>query len=67
MSVIGTTSIELVADPDVILAETAQPVATADSGVLERCAVWVNLAREVVDALVPQARLIDLANVAAAR
>jgi hypothetical protein len=53
--------VELVADPDRILASAFQPVATADSAVLDHCTAWVNLAREIVGACVPQARLVDLA------
>jgi hypothetical protein len=52
--------VELVADPDRILAAASQPVATADSAVLDRCAAWVNLARQIVGTRVPQARLVDL-------
>jgi hypothetical protein len=54
--------VELVADPDRILAAASQPVATADSAILDRCDAWVNLAREVVSVCAPQARLVDLAN-----
>jgi hypothetical protein len=55
-------SVELVADPDPILAGASNPVATADSAVLDRCGQWVNLAGEVVASSVPQAQVIDLAN-----
>jgi hypothetical protein len=56
-----------VADPDRILAAASQPVATADSAVLDRCMAWLNLAREIVGLCVPQARLVDLANAAIGR
>lgn len=42
-------SVELVADPDAILASTDQIVATADSAVLDRCNRWLNLARRTVE------------------
>ena len=54
--------VELVDDPDRILAAATLPVATADSAVLDRCRAWVNLAAEVLRAGVPQARVIDLAD-----
>jgi hypothetical protein len=54
--------VELVDDPDRILATATAPVATADSAILDRCAAWVNLAAEVIRARVPQARVIDLGN-----
>jgi hypothetical protein len=54
--------VELVDDPDRILALSALPVATADSAILDRCAGWVNLASEMILARVPQARVIDLGN-----
>lgn len=52
--------IELVIDPDPILARADEPVATSDSVILNRCRRWVNLAREVVMADVPDAWLLDL-------
>jgi hypothetical protein len=53
--------VELVADPDRVLADVSGPIVTADSAVLDHCAAWVNLAREIVATCVPQARLVDLA------
>ena len=52
--------IELVADPDALLAETEQTIVTADSAVLDRCAAWFNLARVTVDGHIPEARVIHL-------
>jgi hypothetical protein len=53
--------VRLVASPDRALVEaTASIVATADSGVLDRCGRWFNLAREVVEAAVPAAWIVDL-------
>lgn len=47
--------VELVADPDPILAMSEAIVATADSVILDRCGRWLNLARMVVEAEVPEA------------
>ncbi len=52
--------VELVADPDPILAESDHLVATADSQILNRSAAWLNLARLIVEAHVPEANLVDL-------
>ncbi|HVR27898.1 MAG TPA: DUF434 domain-containing protein, partial [Thermoanaerobaculia bacterium] len=52
--------VRLVASPDRSLIESPSIVATADSGVLDRCDRWFNLAREVVAAAVPEAWILDL-------
>ncbi len=52
--------VELVPDPDAILAGTSHIVATADSVVLDRCGPWINLAREALAAELPGAPIIDL-------
>jgi hypothetical protein len=61
--------VELVADPDKVLANpaaTEQPrqpgiiVATADSAILDRCPAWFNLAREVVAGHIPGAWVIEM-------
>jgi hypothetical protein len=52
--------VELIADPDPVLAASDQIVATADSVILDRCAAWFNLAGETVAKLVPEARVIRL-------
>lgn len=52
--------VELVADPDPILAESDEIVATADSVILDRCGEWFNLARETVDRHVPEAVVVEL-------
>ena len=51
--------VELVHDPDPILAESPQIAATADSAILDRCARWFNLARETVDRQVSGARVLE--------
>jgi hypothetical protein len=52
--------VELVRDPDTVLIETEQTVATADSAILDRCRSWINLARLAIAERVPQAYLVDL-------
>ncbi len=51
---------QVVPDPDPVLIQEGDPVATADSGVLDRCGRWVNLSREIVEAAVPGAFVVDL-------
>lgn len=45
---------------DGLLAASTDVVATADSGILDRCGHWFNLARCVVEASVPDAWTVDL-------
>jgi hypothetical protein len=52
--------VELVPSPDRTLVDSESIIATADSGVLDRCERWFNLAREVVEASMPGAWIIDL-------
>lgn len=52
--------VELVQNPDKILAEAEPIVATADSVILDRCRAWFNLGREVVERNVPGAWIIEL-------
>lgn len=52
--------VELVFNPDSILAASAEIAATADSVILDRCESWVNLARAVIEATVPGAFVVDL-------
>lgn len=54
--------VELVADPDRVLAATTEPVATADSAILDARVRWFELARHAV-ARVPDAWIVDLAAV----
>lgn len=51
--------VELVQNPDSILSETQEAVASADSLILDRCEKWLNLARLSV-VRVPTAWVIDL-------
>jgi hypothetical protein len=55
-------NIELVDNPDKTLAEYNGIVVTSDSWILDRCAAWTNLAREIIDASVPQAWKLMLAS-----
>jgi hypothetical protein len=51
--------VELVPDPDPILVESLEVVATADSMILDGCQRWFNLARLIVAEQVPQAQVLD--------
>jgi hypothetical protein len=51
---------EMVPDPDAELVLPGELVATADSMILDHCDEWVSLARLIVDAGVPGARVVDL-------
>ena len=56
-------SAELVYQPDHVLGEVEQIVATADSVILDRCQRWLNLARAVVERHVPDAWIVDFTGV----
>lgn len=47
-------------NPDKILKETDLPVISSDSAVLDECSRWVNLARELIIARIPDVWLVDL-------
>ncbi len=54
-------TVEVVPDPDVVLAEAAPAVAaTGDAVVLDRCGPWIDLGAEAVRSGVPRAWLLDL-------
>ncbi len=53
-------TVELVFNPDATLAQIATPVASADSGILDLCQSWVNLARYVVESQVLNPWILDL-------
>jgi hypothetical protein len=57
-----TTSwnIELVPNPDAVLFEYADPVASSDSVILDQCGSWVNLTRDIIETRVPRAHIVDL-------
>ena len=52
--------VELVYNPDKLLSESLEIIATADSVILDRCARWTNLSASVIRAHVPQAHILDL-------
>lgn len=51
---------EVVPDPDALLVQPGNVVATADAGVLDRCGEWASLARHMVEAGAPGALVVDL-------
>jgi len=51
--------VEVGPSPDRMLQQSAVPIATADSGILDGDVRWVNLARSVIDPL-PDVWLVDL-------
>ena len=53
-------TVDLVPDPDAILAQSDQIVVTADSVILDRCKAWYNLARETISRHVPDANVARL-------
>jgi hypothetical protein len=53
-------SVELQDNPDAILKQSPEIVATADSGILDAGPHWLNLARHVIEATCPGANLVDL-------
>ena len=53
-------SVDLVNNPDRLLAESSEIIATADSGILDAGPRWFNLARHVIDTACPAAWIVDL-------
>jgi hypothetical protein len=53
-------NIRLLTNPDVELIKTDLAIATADSAVLDQCNAWINLAGEIIESRLPQARIVDL-------
>jgi hypothetical protein len=52
--------VELATDVDAVLAASPHVVATADSVILDRCARWCNLAREILDGRLPDVTVVIL-------
>lgn len=48
----------VVDDPDVVLRDSSNIIATADSGILNAGPGWFNLAREVIDGTIPEATVL---------
>ncbi len=55
--------VQVIPDPDTLLAGSEHIIVTADSVVLDACGAWLNLARALVTATTPQAWIIDLSTV----
>jgi hypothetical protein len=53
-------TVDLVFNPDRVLWESEEVIATSDGVVLDRCRHWVNLARHIITTQVPGARLVQL-------
>ena len=53
-------TVQLVPDPDPLLAASDQVVATADSVILDRCRAWFNLARETIVRCEVPAEVLEL-------
>jgi hypothetical protein len=53
-------TVALVNDPDPLLKESPEIVVTSDSEILDGCARWFNLARQVIETQCPDANVIDL-------
>lgn len=53
-------SAELAFNPDGVLANSAEIVASSDGIILDRCRHWVNLVRAIISVRIPQARVFDL-------
>ena len=56
------TTVELVFNPDRVLWESEQVIATSDGVVLDRCRQWMNLTRHIIFERIPQARVVDLSS-----
>lgn len=52
--------VELVPDPDPVLARAAEIIASADSAVLDAGPRWLNLVSHILHDHVPEARIVDL-------
>lgn len=52
--------VDLAMNPDRVLADSGEVVATADSAILDQCERWFNLARLVITRGIPNANLVDL-------
>jgi len=52
--------VDLVPNPDPILAASDQIVVTADSVILDAAKRWLNLAREIITRRIPRSWIIDL-------
>ena len=46
--------VQLVPNPDPVLAESSRPIATSDSNILDGCKRWLNLARIIINTIRPE-------------
>lgn len=53
-------NVSVVDSPDAILRVCDNPIVTTDSGILDRCHTWINLAAEIIRTRVPDAWILDL-------
>jgi len=53
-------TVELVPDPDALLATAGECVATADSAILDQASGWVPLVRLAIETRIPDAWIVDL-------
>lgn len=53
-------TVDLVFNPDKVLAETSAVIATSDSVILDHCQRWINLTRLVITEHIPNAWLVNL-------
>jgi hypothetical protein len=53
-------TVELANNPDAVLKQSAEPIATADSVILDECGAWVNVAREVVERCVTGTWVVEI-------
>jgi hypothetical protein len=53
-------TVDLVMNPDPVLANSSQIVVTADSAILDQCQSWTNLAHGIIREHIPHAWLMDL-------
>lgn len=59
--------VDLAADPDKILADTQEVIATSDGVVLERCGGWINLLGHIIRSHIPEAFVLDFSEETLAR
>jgi len=53
-------NVDLVDNPDTVLAASGSPVVTSDSWILDRCGAWIDLAANIIDRHIPSAWKLDL-------
>ena len=51
--------VEVVFNPDAVLKQAEYPVVTSDSSILDEVALWINLARTIIDSEISSAWIVD--------